>query len=85
MCKHWKLGGGTCDQEPLWLNPPRPSESNDATKSSTLERGVVGVNLGGVSARIYALSALDQVDLASWTPSYLECHVPLAVAMAMSK
>ena len=49
-----------------------------------LERSIVGVNLGGVSARIYALSALDQVDLASPTPSYPECHVPL-MAMAMSK
>ena len=49
------------------------------------EQSIVGVNLGGVSARIYALSALDQVDLASPTPSYPECHVPLVVAMAMSK
>ena len=29
------------------------------------EHSIVGVNLGGVSARIYALSALNQVDLAS--------------------
>ena len=37
-----------------------------------------------VSARIYALSALDQVDLAPPKTSYPECHVPL-VAMAMAK
>ena len=36
-----------------------------------------------VSARIYTLSTLDQVDLTSPKTSYLECHVPLVVAMAI--
>ena len=38
-----------------------------------------------VSARIYTLSTLDQVDLTSPKTSYPEFHVPLVVAMAMSK
>ena len=48
------------------------------------EHSIVGVNLGGVSARVYALSALDQVDLASPRSSYPECHSPTR-AMAMCK
>ena len=33
------------------------------------EQSIVGVNLGGVSARIYALRALDQVDLTIVIPN----------------
>ena len=33
------------------------------------EQSIVGVNLGGVSARIYTLSALDQVDLTKVIPN----------------
>ena len=58
-------------------------------RASRLRRVVLPLHLLAryvrVSARIYALSALDQVDLASPTPSYPECHVPLEVAIAMSK
>ena len=35
------------------------------------EQSIVGVNLGGVSARIYALRALDQVDLTIVIPNAL--------------
>ena len=48
-------------------------------------RAIGGRKVRKVSARIYTLSTLDQVDLTSPKASYPECHVPLVVALAMSK